>query len=89
MRPPTMARLGCAILLVAVLGFGVVRGPSRPPGSPPFLVHLTQLGMMSEGTVHPTTEADLALVRSVRPTWDGPVPIGLHMRWCSAQNACR
>ena len=40
-------------------------------------------------TVHPTTEADLALLRGARPTLNGPVLVGLHMRWCSAQNACR
>ncbi len=41
------------------------------------------------GTVHATTEADLAQLRAARPTLDGPVLVGLRLRWCVAEGRCR
>ena len=46
-------------------------------------------GAEAFGSVHATTEADLVQLRQARPTLDGPVLVGLRLRWCVAQETCR
>ena len=73
-----------ALLLAAAGAFAIVGAALSVHAPMPAAIAATE----TPDGVHATTEADLAQLRAARPTLDGPVLVGLRLRWCVDQGSC-